>query len=510
MGSYYRPPSASINSLEQLNESIYKVKETCKDKIIILGGDFNLPHIDWESSSVKLGCNQSNQHHYLLDIMEEHGLEQMQTSLTRENHNLDLYFTSHPSLVKACQTVSGISHHDIIVIDSDIKPKYNRVRRRKVYNYKKADWNDVSAKMEKLTTEVCKCSSTEESWKTLKMGINSVLDSSIPSKLTSKNHGYPWISGRLKRKIRKKHKLHQKAKQTNLKSDWEKYRILKRTAQKECRNAHWKYVNESLSNCLEEGKNKSFWKYIKSKRNDSVGVSALRKNGQLHQDSKSKADILNDQFKSVFTKQDHLEETPKLNEPRYPKIDDLHISIEGVEKLLHNLDPNKASGPDNIPNKILKLCAKELAPAITHIFNQSLNTGILPVDWKNANISPIFKKGNKHDPSNYRPVSLTSVCCKTLEHIICRHILSHLEHHKILTPLQHGFRSGHSCESQLIITMNDILSMYDQRKQIDMVILDFSKAFDTIPHNKLLLKLENYGIHGEIHRWITSFLTGRH
>ena len=82
-----------------------------------------------------------------------------------------------------------------------------------------------------------------------------------------------------------------------------------------------------------------------------------------------------DQFKSVFTKQDHLEETPKLNEPRYPKIDNLHISIEGVEKLLHNLDPNKASGPDNIPNKILKLCAKELAPAVTHIFNQSLNTG---------------------------------------------------------------------------------------------------------------------------------------
>lgn len=153
-----------------------------------------------------------------------------------------------------------------------------------------------------------------------------------------------------------------------MKSDWEKYKILKRATQKECRNAHWTYVNESLSNSLEEGKNKSFWKYIKSKRNDNVGVSALRKNGQLHQDSKSKAEILNDQFKSVFTKQDHLEETPNLNEPRYPKIDDLYISIEGVEKLLHNIDPNKASGPDSIPNKILKLCAKELAPAMTHIF----------------------------------------------------------------------------------------------------------------------------------------------
>ena len=155
----------------------------------------------------------------------------------------------------------------------------------------------------------------------------------------------------MKRKIRKKQKLHQNAKQTNLKSDWENYRILKRTTQKECRNAHWKYVNESLLNCLEEGKNKSFWKYIKSKRNDSVGVSALRKNGQLHQDSKSKADILNDQFKSVFTKQDHLEETPKLNEPRYPKIDDLHISIEGVEKLLHNQTRIKPADQTTFPTK---------------------------------------------------------------------------------------------------------------------------------------------------------------
>ena len=119
------------------------------------------------------------------------------------------------------------------------------------------------------------------------------------------------------------------------------------------------------------------------------------------------------------------------------------------------------------------------------------------------------KKGNKHEATNYRPVSLTSVCCKTLEHIICRHILNHLDKHHILTSLQHGFRSGHSCESQLIITMEDIMRRYDQKKQIDLVILDFSKAFDTVPHRKLLHKLNNYGIQGNILRWISSFLMDR-
>lgn len=179
-------------------------------------------------------------------------------------------------------------------------------------------------------------------------------------------------------------------------------------------------------------------------------------------------------------------------------------------KLLSQLNTKKASGPDNIPNMMLKTCAKELAPAITSIFQQSIDTGELPTDWQNANVSPIFKKGNKHLPSNYRPVSLTSVCCRTLEHIICKFILNHLEKYNIFTHLQHGFRSGHSCETQLINTMHDIMKSYDKKEQIDLVILDFSKAFDTVPHRKLLHKLSNYGIRGNINNWIRNFLMNRH
>ena len=99
--------------------------------------------------------------------------------------------------------------------------------------------------------------------------------------------------------------------------------------------------------------------------------------------------------------------------------------------------------------------------------------------------------------------------CKLLEHIICKHILSHLEKNKILTSLNHGFRSGYSCETQLIVTLNDLLKSYDQNEQTDMVILDFSKAFDTVPHDRLLHKMENYGINGNIHKWLSSFLTKR-
>ena len=124
-------------------------------------------------------------------------------------------------------------------------------------------------------------------------------------------------------------------------------------------------------------------------------------------------------------------------------------------------------------------------------------------------VTPIYKKGSRHDPANYRPVSLTTVCCKVLEHVICKHILDHLDKHGILTDLQHGFRSGFSCETQLLITSHDILKNFDNKVQTDVIILDFSKAFDTVPHDRLLTKLEHLGIDGKINSWMQAFLTNR-
>ena len=138
-----------------------------------------------------------------------------------------------------------------------------------------------------------------------------------------------------------------------------------------------------------------------------------------------------------------------------------------------------------------------------------MDTGKLPKDLLSANVSPVFKKGDVHLPENYQPVSLTRVSCKLLEHIICKHMLDNLEKNKILTSLNHGFRSGYSRETQLIATIHDFLGKFDIGTQIDMVILDFSKAFDTVPHRKLLYKMKPYGVDGTINSWLCDFLTNR-
>ena len=229
--------------------------------------------------------------------------------------------------------------------------------------------------------------------------------------------------------------------------------------------------------------------------------------GKLINASKEKAQIMVEQFQSVFTRDsnNHLPDTRKRAKQPIPA---LRITVDGVKKLLLGINTSKAQGPDQIANIMLKTCAPQLAPAMATIFQASIDTGKLPDDWLNANIAPVNKKGDVHLPENYRPVSLTCVSCKLLEHIICKNTYS-TKRNKILTTLNHGFRSGYSCETQLVATVHDLLGKFDVGAQIDMVILDFSKAFDTVPHQKLLHKMRQYGVDGNINAWLCDFLTNR-
>ena len=144
-----------------------------------------------------------------------------------------------------------------------------------------------------------------------------------------------------------------------------------------------------------------------------------------------------------------------------------------------------------------------------HLFQQSLDTGEIPEEWSLANICPLFKKGDRALASNYRPVSLTCILCKLLEHIVYSNIMDHLEKHSLLSDRQHAFRKKHSCETQLVTVINDLAKILDKGGQVDTFILDFEKAFDTPPHELLKCKLFGYGIRGKTLLWIDSFLCSR-
>ena len=143
------------------------------------------------------------------------------------------------------------------------------------------------------------------------------------------------------------------------------------------------------------------------------------------------------------------------------------------------------------------------------IFKSSLHAGVLPDTWKIANVSPIFKKGNKHVTENYRPISLTSIVCRVMERIIKNAIVKHLDEHSLFSPDQFGFRSKRSCVLQLLHFFEDVTSMLDEGKYVDVIYFDFAKAFDSVPHQRLLVKIKSYGIDGKVFNWISSFLSNR-
>ena len=255
--------------------------------------------------------------------------------------------------------------------------------------------------------------------------------------------------------------------------------------------------------------NKCFWKYVKTKRGKQSGISSiLSENGNIIHDAQGIANVLNNQYRKVFGDTSELDihhassRTPEVMLP-------VDISYYGIVALLKKIKIHKAGGPDGICGAILKYCAKVVAMFLKYIFEQSLHTGDIPHDWRQAVVHPIFKGGSPTQPGNYRPISLTCICCKMMERVLVSNILTHLEENSLLSSFQHGFRRNLSCESQLIMLWQEVMSSIDRKNSIDLAFIDFSKAFDKVPHNHLIHKLKSYNLDKCVIEWIRAFLSGR-
>ena len=249
------------------------------------------------------------------------------------------------------------------------------------------------------------------------------------------------------------------------------------------KESHSRYLNDVIGESLTENP-KKFWSYVKQNKSENIGIPPLKTEQGVSVTDKDKAETLNSYFFSVFTKEQLP--LPSMSASPYLSIDDLQISTEGVAKQLSQLNPRKACGPDELPARVLKEISQSASEWLAFIFQQSLNLNTVPSDWTKALVTAVHKKDNKSLPSNYRPISLTSICCKVMEHVVLSHMAKHLSKNSILIDEQHGFRQRFSCETQLISTIHDWAKTINIRSQTDAILLDFSKAFDSVPHQCLL------------------------
>lgn len=225
--------------------------------------------------------------------------------------------------------------------------------------------------------------------------------------------------------------------------------------------------------------------------------------------NQDRAEVLNNYFSSVFTRED-LDDIPQIPDKYFDEpLDSLTVNISVVEKVLKELDAGKSMGPDKLNPLLLKSMSKVFAMPLTLIFQESARSGKIPAVWKDARVTPLFKKGQKSSPSNYRPVSLTSIVCKCMEIIVRTSVIEHLVKNNLISDAQFGFRNGRSCILQLIDVMEEWSNYVECDENWDTIYLDFAKAFDSVPHQRLLHKVSAYGIRGKLLSWIKDFLTDR-
>ena len=255
---------------------------------------------------------------------------------------------------------------------------------------------------------------------------------------------------------------------------------------------------------------KVFYAYAKQQSKIKCRIGPLKdKDGKLTSNPKEMADLLQQQYQKVFS---DPEKNTGINvevNSDLPGISNITLCEEDFITAINLIPPNSASGPDKFPITILKECKKELAKPLCLIWKRSLETGEIPDKYLKQTIVPIFKKGNKADPANYRPVSLTSHLIKILERIIRKKLLEYIDANNIIVTEQYGFCSGKSCTTQLLSHFEKILEILDKCANADVIYLDFSKAFDKVDHEILLKKLEAFKITGKLLQWIRSFLSSR-
>ena len=505
----YRPPDDVSDEYLDNFRNVLKNVENSRYKNICIMGDFNLPNFDWTTG---VPFNNLNRAYDFYEVFQEHGLVQLVKEPTHVNGNtLDLVLSNFPNRFNSITVEEDAFSSDHYPIEFDIRIKIKPVKavQAKVFDFKNADWNKLNTELLDCKLEDCVQENAgdvdiaSDAWHTK---VKNVIDRVLTTKRVKNINSPPWIDNEIQSKSKKKFSLWKKAKRIKSLEAWANYR----KERNELRNlVNLKYNNFIQSSTEKIAQNpKVFWKIVKSKNKTKNVPDRLTHERKYFSTTKDRAKAFNDYFYSVFINESHVEDDlPVIDEFVNLDLCNIYIEKEEVEKLLKEVNASKAGGPDEIPGRILKECSMSLAPSLTMIFNLSLQTGKFPNCWKFANVVPVFKKGEREEVTNYRPVSLLGIISKIFEKCIHHRVYEGVK--DLIHSLQHGFLKGRCTVTQLMEVFNTVEKCLDEGGQMDIIYLDFAKAFDTVSHRLLCHKLKSFGINGRLLEWFESYLSNR-
>lgn len=502
------------NNNMKLLDLIKKAKSLSRNNLLIVG-DFNLKNIDWVNHFVHPPDNFSTQ---FLDLINDLSLNQHITDITRFRGSdtpstLDLLISSNCNDIcdYSISPPLGLGDHCCITFEYTLDIIHNTQAPVNRPNYKLADWDGLKNFFNETDWSLVNTSnSIDEAFQNFLNIYNQGVETFIPTTSAVYDQSRPpWFNNNVKSAIRQKYFSFKRymAHRTN-------FNRLNYIQKRNCANHKVKEAKRLYEyNIVSDLKSnpKRFFNYIRNNKNSKVIISKLLKHdGSYTTNDSDSAKVLNDHFKSVFNHEHTFDDNMEENYPHnHSKLENFYFTPNDVYQLLISLDVSKGTGPDNTHNIVIKNCAQSLCFPLYCIFRLSLDSGCLPDLWKCSNIIPIYKKGSHYMAENYRPISLTSVICKIMERLLRKPLLDHLYGYNLINSNQHGFVKNRSCFSNLLDALEDWTKWYDSGFEFDVIFLDFKRAFDLVPHNRLLYKCKKLGIDGLFLSWIKSFLKDR-
>ena len=498
---------------------------------IIIAGDFNFPDIDWSDPLCRKvrtsTIDERIQANKLLSITDDYFLNQLITEPTRGKNTLDLVFTNITNSLYDCNITKLplLSDHNVIelkmnsVSNKASPPVQNNAENTDTqsynqYNFYKADYDEINK-------ELSDTDWTEE-----------LANKSVEDQLTKFNEIVLNISAKHTSEKQANNRVYRSKYYKDRRALWRKRRRVLNKRPTESREKILRDIDENIKKSHKDEKlhnehqaidkistnSKYFFSYANKTRKtrEKVGPFINKDTKEIISDALEMAEALQTQFCSVFSTPDenkvieNIEEFFNSDPSEQLTLKDITFAEEDIEKAIKQIKPHAAAGPDGFPTLLLRECSKQLAKPLYIIFRNSLDSGKVPNVLKDAVITPIHKGGLKSDPKNYRPINLISQLLKTFEKVLCVKIVTYLEENNKMNDNQHGFRKLRSCLSQLIEHYDNVIEAVCSGSNIDIIYLDYSKAFDVVDHHILLRKIKQCGISGKIGVWISNFITNRY
>src|SRR2546425_1757221 len=434
--------------------------------------------------------------------------------ITRGNI-LDLVLSSDLNMVNDLEVQCPIanSDHHVLRWNISIRLEQNtdRTARVETFDYEKGQYQNIISDLQEVDwNNAFSNHNVNDCWNIFSSKLLETRNKFVPRKNPSNHKRSPFINNDILRKIRKRNRLWTAFKNYPNITKELKYKRARNDVTLSIKTAKKNYEAKIVNKIKTDSK--QFYAYVNRKKVCKNKIGPLSEgSGKLTQDSQEMAKILNSYFTTVFTL-----ETDKIEDHIGDIRDDMNsltlntvdITDEKIEKALQGLKRNKKEGVDGIISTLLIESKAGVILPLKLLYNKSLITGEIPLNWKQANVTPIFKKGSKKDPGNYRPISPTSQVCKLMEKILKIEIVKFLESNDKLSDSQHGFRNKRSCLTNLLDFTENLLNLNDKNEPIDILFFDLQKAFDKVPHKRLLYQIKKIGITGDLLKWnlVKSFL----